>query len=119
MIAITNIHQLEVKNVFLHGYLIEYGFLEQSPGYVNQNFSTHVCHLNRALYGLKQVPRDWFERFSIKSHRAWFLLVLKPILLYSYCNPFWYFTYAYLCGLCHYYWFKYRINKSSYFSMWI
>ena len=24
----------------------------------------HICRLRRALYGLKQVPRAWYERFQ-------------------------------------------------------
>lgn len=36
-----------------------------ASGFVNPSFPNHVCHLKRALYGLKQSPRAWFERFSL------------------------------------------------------
>ena len=38
--------------------------MEQPPGYIDPQFPTHVYRLQRALYGLKQDPRAWFQRFS-------------------------------------------------------
>ena len=38
--------------------------MEQPLGYVVQGETTQVCHLHRAIYGLKQSPRAWFEKFS-------------------------------------------------------
>lgn len=37
--------------------------MEQPLYYTNSQFPHHVCKLNRALYGLKQVPWAWFHRF--------------------------------------------------------
>ena len=37
--------------------------MEQPPGYVAQGENT-VCKLKKAIYGLKQSPRAWFEKFS-------------------------------------------------------
>jgi hypothetical protein len=55
------ISQMDVKNAFLHGDLHEEVYMHPPSG-VNAP-SGHVCRLRRALHGLKQAPRDWFERF--------------------------------------------------------
>ena len=38
--------------------------MEQPPGFVAQGEYGLVCRLRRSLYGLKQSPRAWFDRFS-------------------------------------------------------
>jgi len=38
--------------------------MEQPPGYVAQGENT-VWRLRKVIYGLKQSPRAWFEKFSI------------------------------------------------------
>jgi hypothetical protein len=48
-------HQMDVKCAFLHDDLKEEIYMEQPPGYV-QNESSLVCHLKKSLYGLKQSP---------------------------------------------------------------
>ncbi|KAK8951402.1 hypothetical protein KSP39_PZI004749 [Platanthera zijinensis] len=57
------ISQLDVKNAFLYGDLQEAVYMEQPPGYVAQG-ETRVCRLKKAIYGLKQSPRAWFDKFS-------------------------------------------------------
>ena len=38
--------------------------MDQPPGYVISGSKQLVCRLRKALYGLNQSPRAWFDRFS-------------------------------------------------------
>ena len=58
------LYQLDIKNVFLHGDLVEEVYREQPLGFVAQGESGLMCRLRCSLYGLKQSPRAWFDRFS-------------------------------------------------------
>ena len=53
-----------MKIVFLHGKLNVLVFMEQPPRFTDPLRPDHVCSLKKALYGLHQAPRAWFERFS-------------------------------------------------------
>ena len=55
---------MDVKSIFLNGYILEEVYVEQPPGFLDQTMSNHVFKLNKALYGLKQAPRAWYDRLS-------------------------------------------------------
>jgi len=58
------LYQMDVKSVFLNGYLKEEVYVKQPPGFESHDFPNHVFKLDKALYVLKQAPRAWYERLS-------------------------------------------------------
>uniref|UniRef100_A0A8R7K303 Reverse transcriptase Ty1/copia-type domain-containing protein n=1 Tax=Triticum urartu TaxID=4572 RepID=A0A8R7K303_TRIUA len=64
---------MDVKNAFLHGDLAEVVYCQQPSGFVDATSPTHVCRLNKSLYGLKQMPRTWFLRFTHFLHSLSFV----------------------------------------------
>ena len=61
-----NINELAINNVLLQGHLNEEVYMTQPPGFVDKDTPHHVCKLNRPIYGLKQVPRAWYQ--YLKQH---------------------------------------------------
>eukprot|EP00253_Pinus_taeda_P002189 PITA_02189 len=59
-----NLHQMDVKIVFLHSSIKEEVYVEQPEGLEIYDRKYHVCRLKKALYGLKQAPRAWYERID-------------------------------------------------------
>jgi hypothetical protein len=58
------IHQLDVKNAFLHDTLAEKVYCMQPSGFIDSAHPDYVCRLNKPLYGLKQAPHVWYTRFA-------------------------------------------------------
>jgi hypothetical protein len=58
------LHQMDVKNVFLHGDLQVEVYMEQPPGYVDQTHPNLVCRLKKTLYGLKQALKIWSDKIG-------------------------------------------------------
>jgi hypothetical protein len=53
---------MDVKSVFLNGFLEEEVYVRQPPGFDSVEFPHRVYRLRKALYGLKQAPRGWYGR---------------------------------------------------------
>nr|GEV17898.1 ribonuclease H-like domain-containing protein [Tanacetum cinerariifolium] len=78
------VHQLDVKNPFLNGYLYETVYMQQPLGVQDSQHPDYVCLLQRSLYGLKQVPRAWFQRFATYAARVGFHHSRCDTLLFIY-----------------------------------
>ncbi|BBN69916.1 transposable element gene [Prunus dulcis] len=66
IVALHNleIHQMDVKTVFLNGDLEEEIYIEQPKGFVVPGQEKKVCKLVKSLYGLKQAPKQWHMKFD-------------------------------------------------------
>ena len=56
--------QMDMKSVFLSGYINEEVYVVQPSGFENHEYPNHVYKLKLDLYGLKQAHRAWYERLS-------------------------------------------------------
>ncbi|GJT18992.1 ribonuclease H-like domain-containing protein, partial [Tanacetum coccineum] len=50
------VHQLDVKNAFLHGDFSETVYMHQLPGFRDSAYPDYVCLLHQSLYGLNKGP---------------------------------------------------------------
>jgi hypothetical protein len=59
------LHQLDIKNFFLYGDLLETIYMDTIPRFrAEGEYAGKVFRLCKSLYGLKQSPRAWFSHFS-------------------------------------------------------
>ncbi|GKD23367.1 ribonuclease H-like domain-containing protein [Tanacetum coccineum] len=79
------IHQLDVKNAFLHGDLSEMVYMHQPPGFQDSTHPDYVSLLQRSLYGLKQALRAWFQRIFL-SQKKYAVEILERAGMVN-CNP--------------------------------
>jgi hypothetical protein len=56
-----NLYQMDVKSAFLNGSIKAEVYVEQHPGFKDEEYLNHVYKLHKMLYGLKQAPRTWYE----------------------------------------------------------
>lgn len=68
--------QMDISNAFLHGELEEIIYMKMPQGYngwgsrisaeysANSSILNLVCKLLKSLYGLRQAPRQWFNKLS-------------------------------------------------------
>jgi len=55
---------MDVKTTFLHGDLEEEIYMKQPEGFAMKHTEELVCKLKKSLYGLKQSPRMWDQKFN-------------------------------------------------------
>ncbi|GJS61779.1 putative ribonuclease H-like domain-containing protein [Tanacetum coccineum] len=58
------VYQMDVKSAFLYGKIKEEVYVCQPPGFEDLDFPDRVYKVEKALYGLHQAPRAWYETLS-------------------------------------------------------
>ena len=58
------VEQMDVKTTFLHRDLEEEIYMKQPEGFAVKGKKELVCKLKKPLYGLKQSPRMWYQKFD-------------------------------------------------------
>ncbi|GJU52895.1 putative ribonuclease H-like domain-containing protein [Tanacetum coccineum] len=57
-------YQMDVKSTFLYGTIEEEVYVCKPPGFKDPHFPDKVYKVEKALYGLHQAPRAWYETLS-------------------------------------------------------
>ncbi|GJT86558.1 putative ribonuclease H-like domain-containing protein [Tanacetum coccineum] len=58
------VYQMDVKSAFLYGKIEEEVYVCQPPRFEDPDFPDRVYKVEKALYGLHQAPRAWYETLS-------------------------------------------------------
>ncbi|KAJ9566123.1 hypothetical protein OSB04_002089 [Centaurea solstitialis] len=58
------VYQIDVKSAFLYGTIDEEVYVSQPPGFEDPKYPDKVYKLRKALYGLHQAPRAWYDTLS-------------------------------------------------------
>nr|GEY14362.1 copia protein [Tanacetum cinerariifolium] len=56
------LYQMDVKNAFLNGFINKEVFVAQPSRFINFQKPNYVYKLKKALCGLKQAPKAWYDR---------------------------------------------------------
>nr|GEY55006.1 retrovirus-related Pol polyprotein from transposon TNT 1-94 [Tanacetum cinerariifolium] len=59
-----SVFQMDVKTAFLHGSLKEDVYVCLPEGFIDADHPSYVYKLKKALYGLNQAPRAWYDELS-------------------------------------------------------
>ena len=54
------LHQMDVKTLFLNGNIDETIYMVQLENFVSGDLKKMVCKLKKSIYGLKQASRQWY-----------------------------------------------------------
>ncbi|KAJ9539001.1 hypothetical protein OSB04_031734 [Centaurea solstitialis] len=58
------VYQIDVKSAFLYGTIDEEVYVSQPPGFEDPKYPDKVYKLRKALYGLHQAPRAWYDTLT-------------------------------------------------------
>ncbi|GJR93413.1 ribonuclease H-like domain-containing protein [Tanacetum coccineum] len=58
------VYQMDVKSAFLYGKIDEEVYVSQPPGFLDLKYPQKVYKVVKALYGLHQAPRAWYNTLS-------------------------------------------------------
>jgi hypothetical protein len=56
------LYQMDVKSVFLNGFINKLVYVDQPHGFEDPRYPNHIYGCPRRYMGLKQAPRAWYER---------------------------------------------------------
>ncbi|GKB15220.1 retrovirus-related pol polyprotein from transposon TNT 1-94 [Tanacetum coccineum] len=56
--------QMDVKSAFLNGFINEDVYVAQPLGFIDFKRPDHVYKLKKALYGLQETPKAWYDRLK-------------------------------------------------------
>jgi histone deacetylase 1/2 len=57
-------------------------YMQQPPDFEDAQFPSHVCKLQRSIYGLRQSPRTWYARLSHLLYQLGFTSSKADTLLF-------------------------------------
>ncbi|KAJ9565815.1 hypothetical protein OSB04_001781 [Centaurea solstitialis] len=61
------VYQMDVKSAFLYGTIDEEVYVSQPPGFEDPKHPDKVYKLRKALYGLHQAPRAWYDTYLLET----------------------------------------------------
>ncbi|GJX13498.1 putative ribonuclease H-like domain-containing protein [Tanacetum coccineum] len=79
------VYQMDVKSAFLYGTIKEEVYVHQPPGFVDPAHPNKVYKVIKALYGLHQAPRAWYETLSSFLMKNGFRRALRPGIMFAVC----------------------------------
>nr|GFB36580.1 putative ribonuclease H-like domain-containing protein [Tanacetum cinerariifolium] len=73
------VYQMDVKSVFLYGTIDEEVYVMQPPGFHDPKYPARIYKIEKAMYGLHQAPRAWYEAMQeellqFKIQNVWSLV---------------------------------------------
>ena len=89
---------MDVKSAFLNGDLNEDNYMQQPPGFINDESSSLVCKLHKSLYGLKQAPRNWYDKIDTYFLNHGFKRCITDPNMYVKHVDDKYHCYCFICG---------------------
>jgi hypothetical protein len=59
------VYQMDDKTTFINGELEEEIYMTQPNGFLLKGQENMMCKMQKSLYGLKQTPKKWHEKFDV------------------------------------------------------